>query len=192
MLADVENRGKGMAWLVVGVLLWSFAHLFGRLAPDARAAMGKAGKGGIALLVLASLVLMTVGYRDASGAVFWVRSPAMVGINNLLMLLALYLMVAATTRAWVTGVIRHPQLTAMKSWAVAHLLVNGDTPSLVLFGGLLAWAVVSVILINKSEPNPARVVTTSAGREVSTGLVTIIAYGAVSFLHISLGYPVFG
>ena len=44
--------------------------------------------------------------------------------------------------------IRHPQLTGFKTWAVAHLLVNGDVASFVLFGGLLAWAVVAVILIN--------------------------------------------
>jgi len=146
----------------------------------------------VAGLLVAGLLLMIFGYRWTPFIPVWSPPSFFIHINNLLMLLALYLMVAATTRAWVTGVIRHPQLTAMKSWAVAHLLVNGDTPSLVLFGGLLAWAVVSVILINKSEPNPARVVTTSVGREVSTGLVAIIAYGAVSFLHISLGYPVFG
>ena len=158
-----------MLLLTAGVGLWSLAHWVKRLAPALRDKLGNGGKGLIAVAILASVAMMVVGYGRAEGSFYWGRSPAMVGINNLLMLLALYLMVAASTRAWVTGVIRHPQLTAMKSWAV-----------------------VSVILINKSEPNPARVVTTSAGREVSTGLVTIIAYGAVSFLHISLGYPVFG
>ena len=29
---------------------------------------------------------------------------------------------------------RHPQLTAVIVWAVAHLLVNGDLASIVLFG----------------------------------------------------------
>ena len=31
--------------------------------------------------------------------------------------------------------------------------MNGDLASIVLFGGLLAWAVVEVIVINKSEPD---------------------------------------
>jgi uncharacterized membrane protein len=39
------------------------------------------------------------------------------------------------------GKLRHPQLLAVKTWAVAHLLVNGDLASIMLFGGLLAWAV---------------------------------------------------
>jgi uncharacterized membrane protein len=34
--------------------------------------------------------------------------------------------------------VRHKQLTGVKAWAVAHLLVNGDLASILLFGGLLA------------------------------------------------------
>ena len=32
---------------------------------------------------------------------------------------------------------------------LAHLLVNGDVPSFVLFGGLLAWAVIILALVGK-------------------------------------------
>ncbi|MBR9843542.1 MAG: hypothetical protein GYB25_10295, partial [Rhodobacteraceae bacterium] len=39
-----------------------------------------------------------------------------------------------------------------KAWAIAHLLVNGDVASVILFGGLLAWAVAEVIIINRAEP----------------------------------------
>ena len=42
-------------------------------------------------------------------------------------------------------------LTSVKIWAVAHLLVNGDLASLILFGSMLAWAVLAVILINRTE-----------------------------------------
>ena len=181
-----------MLLLIAGVALWTLAHLFKRLLPELRHKLGAPGKGILGVAILASVVMMVLGYGQAAGGVYWVRSPAMVGINNLLMLFAVYLMGAAVARSWVTGVIRHPQLTAIKSWAVAHLLVNGDTPSLALFGGLLGWAVVSVVLINKSEGNPARVVQTSAAREVTTAVGAILAYGGISFLHIYLGYPVFG
>lgn len=36
---------------------------------------------------------------------------------------------------------RHPFLWGVAIWAVGHLLVNGDTPSILLFGALLALAV---------------------------------------------------
>jgi hypothetical protein len=74
-----------------------------------------------------------------------------VGINNLLMVLAIYLYAASGAKSALARKMRHPQLIAVKTWALAHLLVNGDLPSLILFGGLLAWAVVSVILINRAQ-----------------------------------------
>jgi len=82
-------------WLILGVALWSAAHLFKRLAPDARAQLGEPGKGIVALAVLASVVLMVIGYRLADGLFVWGRSPALVGINNLLMLFAVYLFAAS-------------------------------------------------------------------------------------------------
>jgi uncharacterized membrane protein len=59
-------------------------------------------------------------------------------------------MVASVSKSALTNRVRHPQLSAVKAWAIAHLLVNGDTASFWLFGGLLAWAVWTVILINKA------------------------------------------
>ena len=181
-----------MLLLVAGVLLWSFAHLFKRLAPDARAAMGGAGRGIMSIAILASMALMYLGYSHAPNDFYWERSPGAVGINNVLMLLAIYLMVAAATKSWITASIRHPQLTAIKSWSLGHLLVNGDSASIVLFGGLLAWAIISVIIINKQDGKPPLSVETSAGREVMTGLSAVLAFGGVAFIHISMGYPVFG
>ena len=181
-----------MLLLVAGVLVWSAAHLFKRIAPDARAAMGGAGRGIMSIAILGSLVLMYLGYSHAQGTFYWGRSPEGVAVNNLLMLLAIYLMVAASTKSWITGSIRHPQLTAIKSWSIGHLLVNGDTASMVLFGGLLVWAVISVILINKQDGKPALSVQTTAGREVMTGVSAVLAFGGIAFVHIYMGYPVFG
>lgn len=181
-----------MTYLILGVALWSVAHLFKRIAPAARASMGLAGKGLVAVLVIVSLGLMVMGYQSASGAYFWGRSAAMVGINNLLMLLAVYLMVISVVRVKLNTKIRNPQLTAVKTWAVAHLLVNGDVPSFVLFGGLIAWAVVSVILIGKQDGKAPVVVRSSASKEVIAIVATVVIYGAIAALHMHLGYPVFG
>ncbi|WP_425494012.1 NnrU family protein [Hoeflea alexandrii] len=45
----------------------------------------------------------------------------------------------------IKAAVKHPMLLAVKIWAVAHLLVNGDLASVLLFGGFLAWAVVDRI-----------------------------------------------
>lgn len=183
-----------MGWLmlVAGLGLWSIPHLLKRLAPGLRASLGNAAPPVVAILVVAGIVLMTLGYQQATGPWWWGRNAMLVGINNLLVLFAFYLMVASVMKTAITARIRHPQLTAVKSWALAHILVNGDLPSLVLFGGLLAWAVVSVILINKQDGKPAIDASSNAGKEIGAVLVTVVVYGGAAWLHGYWGYPVFG
>jgi uncharacterized membrane protein len=41
----------------------------------------------------------------------------------------------------IRATLKHPMLVAITIWAVAHLLVNGDLASIILFGSLLVWAV---------------------------------------------------
>ncbi len=182
----------GMAMLVAGVLLWSIAHLLKRIAPGLHASLGNGSRALVTVGVIGGVVLMTYGYQQATGPWWWGRNPMLVGINNLLVLVAFYFMVASAMKTRITGRIRHPQLSAVKAWALAHILVNGDLPSVVLFGGLLAWAVVEVILINKQDGKPALSATNNPMKEFAAVLVTFVVYGGVSWLHGYWGYPTFG
>ncbi|MFN3210342.1 MAG: NnrU family protein [Roseovarius sp.] len=181
-----------MGLLIAGVLLWSGAHLFKRFAPGPRAAMGNAGKAVIAGLLVISIVLMVQGYRGADGAVLWGRHPATVGINNLLMLLAVYMFAASGMKTALARRMRHPMLGGVKVWALAHLLVNGDVPSFVLFGGLLAWAVIEMIAINKSQPEWVRPDPAPASKEFKAIAGAVVVYGLIVAVHYWLGYPTFG
>ncbi len=185
-----------MTILILGLLLWWAAHLTKRLAPGVRAGlqdkMGDASKGLFAVLILLSVVLMTLGYQRYTGTFFWGRNAALVGINNLLMLLAVYLYAASGLKTRITGVIRHPQLTGFKAWAVAHLLVNGDTASFILFGGLLAWAVVEVIVINRQTERPTPPDSYPASNEVKAIVGTLVVFAVISGVHIWLGYNPLG
>ena len=182
-----------MLMLTLGVALWSVAHLFKRLAPAARDGMGDLGKLVVTVALIGSLVMMISGYQDASGPVWWGRQPLWVSISNILMLFAFYMMVASSMKVRITSMVRHPQLTAIKAWSVSHLLVNGDLPSLILFGGLLGWAVVSVIIINRQDGKDAMTGGIPGwSREALAVLVSVGLYGAVAHAHAYLGYPVHG
>lgn len=185
-----------MTLLILGVLLWWVAHLTKRLAPAFRASlqerMGDGSKGLFAVLILLSVVLMTLGYQNYTGSFYWGRNAALVGINNLLMLLAVYLFAASGAKTRITRYIRHPQLTAFKAWALSHLLVNGDTASFILFGGLLAWAVVEVIVINRQTERPAPADVYPVRKEVTAVIATLVVFGLISAVHIWLGYNPFG
>ena len=182
-----------MIWLASGVLLWSAAHLFKRVAPRARARLGNTGRPLMALLLLASVVMMTVGYQQTSTTVWWGRQTPWVGVNNVLVYLGFYFIAGSQIGARVAGVIRHPQLTAVKLWAVAHFLVNGDSASLILFGGLLLWAVLEVVIINQQDgKQPLTKPKPSLSREFAAIGMTLLLYGVTAYVHGWLGYPVHG
>ena len=143
-------------------------------------------------LIAVGIVLMVIGYRAADGAVFWGRSPAMVGVQNLLMLVSVYLFAASGMKTAVARKLRHPMLLGMILWSVAHLLVNGDTPSIVLFGGLGLWAVVEIVLINRAQPSWTPPPAKGARKEIMALVGTVVVYAALAGAHYLLGYPVFG
>ncbi|MCC1491549.1 NnrU family protein [Cognatishimia sp. F0-27] len=172
--------------LTAGLALWIVAHLFKRIAPDARAQMGDRGRGLVTVLIIVSLGLMIWGYRGAEFIPVYTPPLWTVHLNNLLMLVAVFVFGMSATTGRLRGKMRHPQLTAVKIWAVAHLLVNGDLASVLLFGTLLAWAVAEVVIINKSEewvrPEPGE-----ARKDVVLVIITLVAFGAMTGIHAWLG-----
>ena len=140
-----------MFLLILGIVLWIVFHVSKRLMPEKRAKFGDVRKRIAAVGILAGLTLMIIGYRAAPVIPIWSPPEIFTHINNLLMVLAAVLLAMSVSKGRMGGRRRHPMLTAVKTWALAHLLVNGDLASILMFGSMLAWAVWSVILINKAE-----------------------------------------
>jgi uncharacterized membrane protein len=145
-----------MIWLVVGVLMWSVVHSFRSVAAPLRArliaGMGEDKyKGLFALAIVTSIVLMVVGWR-ATPPVLVYRPPSSGRILAILLMLPAFIFFAASAMATnIKRFVRHPQLTGVLLWALAHLVSNGDGRSLVLFGVLGLWALVEMPLINRRE-----------------------------------------
>lgn len=176
--------------LIFGVALWAGAHLFKRLAPARREAMGDAGRGAVAVALAVSIVLMVIGYRGAGFVNLWYPPAFMVHIANLLMVFAFWFFALSAVPGKLSAKIRHKQLTGVKTWAIAHLLVNGDLASIILFGGMLAWAVVSVILINKAEPTWERPANPTIAGDLKALAIGIVVMAIVAAIHMVLGvYP---
>lgn len=178
----------GYILLLLGLAIWTGAHVFKRLAPERRAALGEPGKGLVALLLVASIVLMVIGYRSAVVVNVWFPPTFMVHITNLLVLIGFWFFALSSIPGTMSARVRHKQLTGMKSWAVGHLLVNGDLASILLFGGLLGWAVFQVILINKAEPEWERPANASVRNDALAFGAGLIAYLVVAGIHTWLGY----
>lgn len=148
-----------MTLLLLGLALFLGSHLLTTqraLRAQLRAVCGeKLYRGLYALVSLAGFVLLIIGYGAyrADGFIdVWTPPPALAPAALLLMLPVFVLLIAAyAPGGLIKRAVRHPMLAAVKFWALAHLLANGDLGSMLLFGGFLAWAVFARISLKKRE-----------------------------------------
>ncbi len=72
-------------------------------------------------------------------------------------------------------------LTAVKTWALAHLLSNGDLGSILMFGAFLAWAVIARISLKRRADAVLPVAPTGYTNDVIVVLVGIVVYLAIGY-----------
>jgi uncharacterized membrane protein len=183
-----------MAVLILGLLLWTIAHVFKAAAPASHAELvGRVGegpvKGGAALLLVGAVLLMIWGYRmDGGGGFIYTPRPWGWHVNNLLMVAAMILLGAGHMKSNIRRVLRHPMLSAVVLWSVAHLLANGTTRAVVLFGGLGLWALLAMALINRRDGEWARPPASPVKKDAIAIVAGLVVYGVVTMIH----WKVFG
>lgn len=177
-----------MTLMIVGILIFFGVHFFSALFRDARAAIiGKVGENGYkglySIVSLAGFILIIIGWSGANASGLYSPPSFMRHIAFLLMLFSIILLVAAYAPAGkIAYAVKHPMLAGVKIWAFAHLLVNGEVRSVILFGAFLVFAVVDRIAVKRREV-PVR----AAGPIMNDAIVIVIgliAYAAILFyLH---------
>lgn len=138
-----------MAYLILGLVLFLGVHSVRIVADDWRnGTVARIGtgpwKGLHSVVALVGFVLIVWGFSQARLAPvqLWNPPTGMRHLAWLLTWLAFVLLVAAYVpgnhfKAW----LHHPMVLAVKTWALAHLLVNGNLAHVLLFGSFLVWAV---------------------------------------------------
>jgi uncharacterized membrane protein len=126
--------------LVVGLVMLIIADLRG-LWPRALSRPGAAATDAGLLTVLA-ILLVAKGYGDARQAATLVYAlPVQARIGTVAgMAVAFLLLAAAVVPGNLRRHVRRPVRLAVFSWAVAHLLANGSSADLVLFGTIAVWS----------------------------------------------------
>ena len=177
-----------MKLLIIGVLLWSFAHLTKAIVPAIRQRLiDKLGsgpyRGVFTLVILASLALIVIGWRSTPEEYLYVLPAWSRSIGFVLMFVAFALMGATHYATMIKRIIRHPMLMGIFVWSVSHLLTNGTTRALILFGVLGIWALIEMPLINAREG--ARTLPEAPGfsGELKGLFITAIIFAVVMFLH---------
>ncbi len=187
-----------MALLLAGLILFLGIHTLGTLRELRTALIGGVGegpyKGLYSLVSAAGLLLIVWGfarYRDTAYVQVWNPPSWLHPIVLVLMWFAFVALAAAYSPAgWIKGTLRHPMLVGVKSWALAHLLADGDLGALVLFGAFLAWAVYDRIAVKRRGDMgapPSRFVT----GDVIALAVGSVVYAAMFWLHpMLIGVPI--
>ncbi len=178
-----------MVSLVAGLLVFFGVHtvpmfptfrtsLVSRLGPMAY-------RGVYSLLALAGFALILVGMsRVETVPVF--QPPAWARIFAALsMPVAFCLLVAAYVPNNFRRVIRHPMLSGVFLWALAHFLANGDLASILLFGSFGAYAVVDIVSVNRRSPRP-EVARQPLGMDVLVLAIGFAAFLIVRHYHAAL------
>ena len=155
-----------MTLLILGIVVFLGIHLLPAF-PQVRGELaGRVGENGykilFSVLSVAGFVLLVWGFAQAPFIQVWSPPSWTRWVAIVLMLPAFIFLVAAYVPCRLKAKLKHPFLAAIKTWALAHLLANGDLASIILFGSFLAYAVYDRIALKGRQPT-ALVETPGAG-----------------------------
>jgi uncharacterized membrane protein len=142
-----------MAILVLGLVIFLGVHstrIFtegGRTKAIARLGEGP-WKGVYSLLSLIGFMLIVWGFAQArwNAADLWTPPIWTRHTTILLMLFSMILMGGYIfKKSHIAVAVHHPMVWSVAIWAAGHLLANGSSADLLLFGGFLVWALADLV-----------------------------------------------
>lgn len=184
-----------MIYLILGLVLFLGTHTLTSRRETRRDLIHRLGAGGFkglySLASVAGLLLIIHGfgvYRATGWINIWYPPVWTKHLALTLMLPVFVLLATNMSTSWIAQKVKHPMLLAVKIWATAHLLANGDLGSILLFGGMLAWAVTARISTKRRPEDIAKqasIVPIAFGRRDIIALVVglILYVATVLWLH---------
>ncbi|ACF02010.1 NnrUfamily protein [Rhodopseudomonas palustris TIE-1] len=192
----------GLALMIVGLVLFIGTHVVTTQRDLRSRLIGIGGEAvykiAYAVVALSGLALIAYGfgsYRAHGWIDVWYPPHWTKHLTALLMLPMAILLAAAYSRGRIYAAVKHPMLTAVKLWAVGHLIANGDLGSIILFGSLLAWAVFDRIsLKRRSDAGGPPIPVGGVKNDVIAIVAGVVLYLALAFVFhpYVIGVSVFG
>ena len=189
--------------LVLGLAVFLATHVFVSFREARAGVIERLGlplyRGLFAIVSLAGLALIIWGYaqyRAHDLIQLWSPPAFMRHITTGLVLFAVIFVMAAFIPSHIRTRLKHPMLAGVKTWALAHLLSNGDLGSVLLFGTFLAWGVYARIAAKRRGDIGAAAKPTP---DSWTNDIIVVIIGIAVFLALGfwfhpyvIGVPVFG
>ncbi|MBS0246776.1 MAG: NnrU family protein [Proteobacteria bacterium] len=190
----------GLIVLIVGLAIFHASHLFVRRREARAGAIARLGMTGyriaFSIVSIAGLAMIVWGfgqYRAHGMITVWSPPDFLRHVTVLLMLFASIFIVAAFIPSHITVRLKHPMLAAVKTWALAHLLINGDLGSILLFGSFLAWGVIARIAAKKAGEAGAVAAPPGYVNDILVVVIGLALYLGLGFYFhpYLIGVPVF-
>ena len=180
-----------MALFLAGITLFCIVHLFPAVAPASRENLTfklgeNAYKGIFSLLILGGLVMIVLGWKATIPRPVYAPPLAPGMVPTILVFAGLVLFFASQMKGYLKRVLRHPQMIGTLLWAGSHLLTNGDSRSVMLFGSLAAWAILEILLCNRRDGPRIELPTASVKADVIAVVVGTIAFAVLGHFHVAL------
>jgi len=177
-----------MTKLALGVALWAVIHFIPAVAVDFRKNLvGKIGeqpfKGIFALFMVLALYLIISGWKATIPVNIYLPPIWGSHVTALIVLVAFILFLAPYHATNLKRFLRHPQLTGVIVWGAGHLLANGESRSVVLFGGLAVWAVIEILLLNRRDGVWIKPDAVPVKKDVMLAVAGIVTYVVVAVSH---------
>ena len=146
-----------MTLLIIGIVVFLGIHTLPTIPGLRDRLISRFGENGykafFSLLSIGGFVLLVWGFAHAPVIQVWTPPDWTRWVAIVLMLPAFIFLVAAYVPGEIKAKLKHPFLVAIKTWALAHLLANGDLASVILFGSFLAYAVYDRITLKHRRPS---------------------------------------
>ncbi|MBT8048028.1 MAG: NnrU family protein [Xanthomonadales bacterium] len=177
-----------MTKLLLGVLLWSVIHFIPAVAADFRkSVIAKIGeqpyKGIFALFMVLALYLIISGWKSTIPESMYLPPAWGRHATALLVLISFFLFIAPYHATNLKRFLRHPQLSGVFLWGIAHLLANGEGRSIVLFGGLSVWAVIEILLLNRRDGGWIKPDRVPPKKDIILVVAGLVSYLVIAFAH---------
>jgi uncharacterized membrane protein len=183
-----------MILLALGVIAMSLLHLVAAvpsLKAGLKSRVGERAYGPVfGIASLAGLVVIVLGWRMSEFVPVYDAPEWGKHANFGFTLIAFICLGIFLFRGSLRQRLRFPLAVGTIFWAVGHLFANGDLASVILFGGLLIYAVAHIILGAANGVRPTAEVR--SGHDLISVVIGVALYGVMAQLHGALiGVPVF-
>ena len=179
-----------MQLLILGLVLFFGMHSMSIIALSLRDKFAAKSEIGWKVLYgsvsLVGIILISKGYADLRQVpTLLYVSPAWLHYVAAIFLLPTFILfLAPYFPGRLNCVVKHPQLVAVKIWAVSHLLVNGTLADVLLFGSFLLWAIADRISMKNRATRSIPHVPQSKKNDIIVVVAGLAIYAAIVFwLH---------